>query len=70
VCVPLPGSRTLAIAAVFIEKSERAYWTVVQWRSAMRATLAAAGIAIDWTKIFKNAAAKAPCRSGIGSAHA
>jgi hypothetical protein len=33
---------TIAIAAVFIEKGERIYWTVVQERSAMRATIAAA----------------------------
>jgi hypothetical protein len=29
VCTP-PGLRAIAIAAVFIEKSESAYWTVVQ----------------------------------------
>jgi hypothetical protein len=27
---PPPGSRAIAIAGVFIEKSEQAYWTVVQ----------------------------------------
>jgi hypothetical protein len=36
----------------------------------MRVTVAAAGFAIDWTKVFKTVAAKALCRSGIGSGYA